>query len=323
MKKAVSFILTLVAVFGLLATPFNVAAATADSKAGKVSLTSGTLNIRKSASKNSAVLSSLKNGAYITLISKSGNWWKVEYKNSAYGYCHGDYIKTVSGTPKKVKLTSGTLNVRKGAGTSYSVVDSLANGKTVIQLSSSNGWSRILYNGTKLGYVSSKYLTATSTSTKYKDINLNVPDFKQNDSRWAKVKIGSSGKTIGDIGCATTAIAMIESFRTKTTVYPDAMAKNLSYTSSGNVYWPAHLKAVTSSSGYLNKIYEQLLSGKAVLIGAKNSSGSQHWVVIKGYKGGDSLKTDNFIINDPGSKTRTTLKAFLSVYPTFYKYFTY
>ena len=323
MKKAVSFILTLVAVFGLLATPFNVAAATADSKAGKVSLTSGTLNIRKSASKNSAVLSSLKNGAYITLISKSGNWWKVEYKNSANGYCHGDYIKTVSGTPKKVKLTSGTLNVRKGAGTSYSVVDSLANGKTVIQLSSSNGWSRILYNGTKLGYVSSKYLTSTSTSTKYKDINLNVPDIKQNDSRWAKVKIGSSGKTIGDIGCATTAIAMIESFRTKTTVYPDAMAKNLSYTSSGNVYWPAHLKAVTSSSGYLNKIYEQLLSGKAVLIGAKNSSGSQHWVVIKGYKGGDSLKTDNFIINDPGSKTRTTLKAFLSVYPTFYKYFTY
>lgn len=323
MKKAVSFILTLVAVFGLLATPFNVAAATADSKAGKISLTSGTLNIRKSASKNSAVLSSLKNGAYITLISKSGNWWKVEYKNSAYGYCHGDYIKTVSGTPKKVKLTSGTLNVRKGAGISYSVVDSLANGKTVIQLSFSNGWSRILYSGTKLGYVSSKYLTSTSTSTQYKDINLNVPDFKQNDSRWAKVKIGSSGKTIGDIGCATTAIAMIESFRTKTTVYPDAMSKNLSYTSSGNVYWPAHLKAVTSSSGYLNKIYEQLLSGKAVLIGAKNSSGGQHWVVIKGYKGGDSLKTDNFIINDPGSKTRTTLKAFLSVYPTFYKYFTY
>ena len=317
MKKAVSFILTLVAVFVLLATPFNVAAATADSKAGKVSLTSGTLNIRKSASKNSAVLSSLKNGAYITLISKSGNWWKVEYKNSAYGYCHGDYIKTVSGTPKKVKLTSGTLNVRKGAGTSYSVVDSLANGKTVIQLSSSNGWSRILYSGTKLGYVSSKYLTSTSTSTKYKDINLNVPDIKQNDSRWAKVKIGSSGKTIGDIGCATTAIAMIESFRTKTTVYPDAMAKNLSYTSSGNVYWPAHLKAVTSSSGYLNKIYSYLKQGKPVMLGAKNSYGSQHWVVITGFKGG-TLTEASFTINDPGSKTRTTLKQFLSSYPTFY-----
>ena len=323
MKKAVSFILTLVAVLNLLAIPLNVSAATADSKAGKVALTSGTLNVRKSASKNSAVLSSLKNGAYITLISKSGDWWKVEYKNNTYGYCHGDYIKTVSSTPKKVKLTSGTLNVRKGAGTSYAVTGNLANGQTVVELSESGGWSRVLYNGTKVGYVSNKYLTSTSTTTKYEAINLNVPDFKQYDSRWANVKLGVSGKTIGAIGCTTTAIAMIESFRTKTTIYPNAMAKNLSYTSSGNVYWPSHFNVVTNSSRYLSKIYEQLKSGKAVLIGAKNSKGSQHWVVIKGYKGGDSLKTDNFTINDPGSKTRTTLKAFLNAYPTFYKYFTY
>ena len=136
-------------------------------------------------------------------------------------------------------------------------------------------------------------------------------------------KIGNSGKTIAQIGCVTTGIAMMQSYRTGTTVYPDAMSKKLSYNSSGSVYWPSDYIVTTSSAGYLSRIYELLREGKPVLIGAKNSSGGQHWVVVTGFSGGDTLTASGFTINDPGSASRTNLQQFLNSYPNFYKYFHY
>lgn len=320
MKKVLSVIFAFALVFSIMVVPLEASATTDYPKAGMVSVTSGNLNVRQTASTNAKVISSLKKDSYITLISKTGNWWKVEYAENKYGFCYADYVKAVSGTPKKVKLTSGTLNVRSKAGTSNSRIAGLANNKTIIEISRSDGWSRIIYNGTKTGYVSSKYLTSVSSSN-YSSVKLNVPDFKQYDSRWANVKIGSSGKTIARIGCATTAIAMMESHRSGTTIYPDAMSKKLKYTSSGNVYWPEHYTVITSKTDYLSKIYTVLKGGKSVLFGAKNKAGSQHWVVITGYTGGNTLSTSGFIVNDPGSATRTTLKSFMDAYPTFYKYF--
>lgn len=323
MRKFTSFILSLILILGALAIPMSANAATTSSKAGVVSVTSGRLNVRSSASTSGTVVSSLSKGSYVTLMSKSGNWWRVEYADSKYGYCHADYISTATGTPATVKLSSGSLNVRSGAGTSYSKVASLYKGEVVIVLSTSGNWSRILYNGTKTGYVSSQYLSTSSSSSTYSKVSLSVPSFKQTDSRWASVKIGTSGKTIAQIGCATTAIAMMESYRTGTTIYPDAMSKKLSYSSSGNVYWPSNYTVVTSSSGYLSGIYSKLKAGKPVLFGAKKSSGTQHWVVITGYTGGNALTASGFTINDPGSNSRTTLQHLLNEYPTFYKYFYY
>lgn len=323
MRKSLSIILTLIITLSVVLIPVNSYGATLTSQAGKVSVSSGRLNVRKTASTGSTVLTSLPKDSYVTLISQSGNWFNVEYADGKYGYCHKDYIKLDSGKTATVNTKSTSLNVRSGAGTSFSVKDSVQKGKAVIILSSSNGWSKILYNGVKTGYVSSQYLSTGTQSTGYTKISLSVPSFKQTDSRWANVKIGSSGKTIAQIGCATTAIAMMESYRTGTTIYPDAMSKKLSYDSSGSVYWPGNYTAVTSGSGYLSKIYQKLKEGKPVLFGAKKSTGTQHWVVITGYTGGSTLTASGFTVNDPGSNSRTTLQHLLNEYPTFYKYFYY
>lgn len=304
-----------------LLAPIPANAATASSKAGVVSTSGSRLNVRSGSSTASATVTTLANGSYVTLLSQSGSWWKVEYGKGLYGYCHADYIRTVSGNAAIVATSSGSLNVRSGAGTSYTRTGSLAKGETVIVLSTSGGWSRILYHGTKTGYVSTQYLSA-SAAPGNSAVALSVPDFKQTDSRWASAVIGSSGKTIAQIGCATTAIAMMESYRTGTAIYPNAMAKKLTYTASGSVYWPSHYTTVTGSSGYLENIYRLLKAGKPVLFGAKNASGGQHWVVITGFTGG-SIAASNFTVNDPGSNSRTTLQAFLNAYPTFYKFFHY
>ena len=155
-------------------------------------------------------------------------------------------------------------------------------------------------------------------------MSLNVPNFKQTDARWADVRIGTSGKTFSQIGCATTAVAMMESFRTGRTIYPDAMAKELTYTPSGSLYWPSHYTAVTDGSGYLSTVYGKLKQGKPVLLGVSNAYGGQHWVVVTGYNaGGSSLTASGFTICDPGSNSRTNLQQLLNVYPSFYKFFYY
>lgn len=321
MKRFLSLTIIITIILSIFIFPVKSYSATITSQAGVVSLSGGRLNVRKGASTSSIVLTSLPNGSYITLISKSGDWYYVEYADGKYGYCHKDFIKPDSGKTATVNTSSTSLNVRSGAGVNYSVKDSASKGDTVIILSSSNGWSKILYDGVKTGFVSTQYLKINQSADSYQSISLNIPDFKQTDSRWANVIIGNSGKTIGKIGCATTAVAMIESYRSGKTVYPDAMSKKLSYSSTGNLYWPSDYTVVTSKSDYLNKIYQKLKEGKPILFGAKNSSGTQHWVVITGFTGGDSLHESMFTINDPGTKYRTNLQQFLNEYPTFYKYF--
>ncbi len=317
LKKFLSLLLGIAMTALLFAMPMSAQAASLSSKGGVVNITSGRLNVRNSPSTEGALLTTLKKGAHITLMSQSGNWWKVEYAKGKYGYTHRDYIQTIPAVAKTVSLSSGSLNVRSGAGTSYTRIGALSNNEIVLELSKTEEWSRILYHGSKIGYVSNRYLREG-----YSAVSLAVPYYKQTDSRWAKTILGSSGKTIAQIGCATTGIAMMESYRTGKSVTPDKMANSLKYTTSGSVYWPSHFTAETQKTDYLTKLYTKLKQNKPVLFGAKTNAGKQHWVVVRGFKGG-ALTTANFTILDPGSGTRTTLQQFLSAYPNFYKYFYY
>ena len=294
------------------ALPVSASAAAAESKAGIISVTSGSLYIRKSASTSSAILSKLPKGSNVTLISKSGSWWYVEYGKGLFGYCWASFITQVSGS--YAAYASCSLNVRSGPGTSYGVQSWLGSGDYAVVLSSSGSWLKILYSGTKIGYVSSYYM---KTGSGYTAVTLSVPNYKQTDSRWAYAEVGTSGKTIAVIGCSTVALAMSESYRTGTTINPDKMATSLKYTSGGAVYWPSNYAAYVGSD-YLNVIYNKLKNGEPVLVGLKTSSGSQHWVVVTGFTGG-GISASNFTVNDPGSSTRTTLQQVINDYPYFYK----
>lgn len=321
MKKILSIALSAVLAAGIAAAAPPIYAAEADSMAGIVSTQSGRLNVRSAPSLDSSVITSLGRNSYVTLIAKSGSWWKVEYAEGRYGYCHADYIDVASDNTAVVATQWGNLNVRSGAGSNYPVMDTVSKGETVVVISSNGYWARILYDGTETGCVSADYLSFNENG--YPAVFLDVLDFKQTDSRWASVKIGSSGKTMSSIGCVTTGIAMMESYRNGTTIYPDAMSKKLSYDSSGNVYWPSDYKVSYWSENYLGEIYSVLKAGKPVLIGAKTAGGSQHWVVITGYTGGPVLTPSGFTINDPGSATNTNLGQFFSSFPYLYKFFSY
>ena len=317
--KALMYVMILCVSLSLFTS--GVSAADASSKAGRVATESTALNLRKSTSTSSEVVKQMKKGKYLTLLKKEGSWWKVEYAKGKTAYAHGNYIDTLTSEVMYVATQSGNLNVRSSASATSEIKTTLAKGTVVLKLSEKNSFTRILYNGSSTGYVSSAYLSPLKSESTYKKISLSVPSFKQTDSRWANIKIGTQGDTIKSSGCTTTALAMTESFHLGKTVTPADMVKKLTYSSSGMLYWPTdYVTELVSSSDYLSKIYAQLSKGKPVILGMKKSNGSQHWVVITGHsKSTSSLSAKNFTINDPGSKTRTLLSEFVSAYPVAYK----
>lgn len=290
-------------------------AAEKNTMAGIVNTSGTNLNVRSSASTSSSVLAKVYDGAYLTILSSNGQFYHVEYNENKYGYVHKDYVKTVSRDVRQVSAGGSNLNVRYGPSTSYGIYSKVADKEYVILLNTSGNFSRVLFKGNKVGFVSSSYL---STAHTYSAKKLYLTSYKQFDSRWANVLIGNSGKTMQQIGCLTTDMAMLESYRTGTTKTPLTMRNTLSYTSSGDMYWPSNYTFSTASN-YLSTAYQLLSQGKPVLIGLKKNSGGQHWVVITGFTGGNSLTASGFTIHDPGSSTRTKLSEVLSSYPNFYK----
>jgi len=286
------------------------------SGAGYVSTAGGRLNVRSGPGTNYTVLTSVSNGAYLTVYGSENGFYKVGYAENKTGYVSRSYFTRItSAYTASVNITSGYLNVRSGAGTKYSVISALYMNDTVIVLSEENGWARVLYKNIRTGYVSSAYLKAQNEE---KSVILSVPDLKQTDARWAGVTIGESGKTIAQIGCTTTCIAMCESLRLGYTVYPDEMAKNLTYSSTGSLYWPSNYVTSVSVSELLPTVKNLINNNKPVILGFTSPEKGTHWVTVIGYKNGGESYSD-FYINDPGSSYRTLLSQFTEIYTGFYK----
>lgn len=302
MKKLL-FIFLLLPLFFL-----NINIKASSNSVGIVSTSGSSLNVRQSPSTNAKILYKATNKSYLHLISIQNDWYKVEYSSQAYGYVNKNYIKEVSTNKTAIKTNGGNLNVRNAP--NGTIITTLKNNTEVYELSKSGNWSKILYNGSKTGYVSTSFL-----ATNEKILSLN--NYKQFDTRWENLKVGQSGKTIRQIGCAITSLAITESYRQNKTITPDIMLNQLKFTSSGALYWPSNYKSYTGSS-YLNKIYELIKEGRPVIVGAKNKNGTSHFVVVKGYTNSSKQKS-SFRICDPGSSTRVSLEQFFNAYPNFYK----
>lgn len=147
--------------------------AAASSSAKTVKITASSLNVRSGAGTNSSVIGGLSKGTTVTVTGTSGTWYKIKY-GSGYGYINSKYTtaatSSVSASEKGASssstkyCTASSLNIRSGAGTSYSVVGNLTKGRAVTVVSTSNGWSKIK-NGNGYGYVSAKYLSSSKPAS--------------------------------------------------------------------------------------------------------------------------------------------------------------
>lgn len=112
----------------------------------------GTVNVRKGAGTNYASVTKLSRGEKLYVTGKTGDWYKVQTVNGKTGYVRNDYVSF--GVTVK---TTGSVNFRKGAGTSYGVIRTLPNGTSVVLHSVNGKWAKVSCSG-KTGYVSTSYL---------------------------------------------------------------------------------------------------------------------------------------------------------------------
>ena len=151
-----------------------------------------TLNIRNGPSTSNTVVGKLNKGQSIELLEKGRDWHKVKISNGIIGWVSSQYIylqqnSDVSNSQymnKKGIVKANSLNIRNGAGTSYSVITKTSNG-TVIDLleKSSNGWYKLKLPNGSIGWASSDYISEyTSTDTQQPTTSIQGKKAKVNTS---------------------------------------------------------------------------------------------------------------------------------------------
>ena len=145
----------------VMALALSATASFANSNEGTV--TADALNVRSGPSTSYSITTKLYKGDKVEILETSNGWHKIKASNGKIGWVSGDYIKVSSGstsqTSYKATVTADSLNVRKGAGTSYSVITKLSKGTVVDVLeSASNGWKKIKTSNGTIGWVSGSYL---------------------------------------------------------------------------------------------------------------------------------------------------------------------
>ncbi len=130
-------------------------------------VTASKLNVRSGAGTNYAAIGSVTKGQKLSVVSKSGSWYKINY-NGRTGYVSSDYVQASGATPPAESttyiVTASKLNVRSGAGTNYTAIGSVTKGQKLSVVSKSGSWYKINYNG-RTGYVSSDYVQASATAS--------------------------------------------------------------------------------------------------------------------------------------------------------------
>ncbi len=133
------------------------------------------LNVRKSASKDSKVVGKLYKGSLAHILEKGEKWTLIQSGN-VKGYVLNEYCLTgddakalAKKTSKKVaKVTTGTLRIREKASESAKVISLAAKGE-ILKVSKSSkakdGWVAVKYQG-KVAYVSSEYVKVKTKYTK-------------------------------------------------------------------------------------------------------------------------------------------------------------
>lgn len=167
-------------------------------KAGAATVTSA-VNVRKSIGTSYPVLATLGTGASVTVLDIShATWAKVRTSSGIEGYCLKECLQNAgssattpplqnnSGSSTASAKTTANLNIRKGIGTSYGIVTTVASGSTVTLLDTSHPtWARIRTASGLEGYCVKEYLSISSgnsqnnggSSTPVTGISAQVTDF--------------------------------------------------------------------------------------------------------------------------------------------------
>lgn len=140
-------------------------------------VTASSLRLRSGPSTGHSTISIAPNGDYVTVIGKTGSWYRVSY-NLKQGYMHETYLKTY--LSRNVELgygvvTANKVNLRLGPGTSYRSVAQANNGEKAYIIGFNQQWYKVIYNE-QICYIRSDYLELSEIPYENSDSS-NAPIF--------------------------------------------------------------------------------------------------------------------------------------------------
>ncbi len=161
--KIIKRILTLALAIVLSAGALSLTASAAGTTMYGIGFVDATsLRLRSNPDTNSTTLAQAANNECVVVISKSGQWYKVNY-NLQEGYMHESYLKVL--TRENAELGYGevvgtNVNLRSGPSTGYRSVAKASTGAKCYIIGLNNGWYKVIYNGA-ICYIRSDFLKLT------------------------------------------------------------------------------------------------------------------------------------------------------------------
>ena len=171
-------IFSLFLTFVLLASSFSVTAFAKGEIMYGIGFTNATsLRLRSEPNTASRILDTAENKECVVVISKAGDWYKVNY-NQQIGYMHADYLNVLTRENAELgyaKINGTSVNLRSGPGTSYGKVAVGAMNDKVYIIGLNEGWYKVIY-GEKICYIRSDYVDLTEIPYENRD-SANSPKF--------------------------------------------------------------------------------------------------------------------------------------------------
>ena len=121
---------------------------------GKGVVSTNQINVRQSANTESEKLGLLFEGDEINILSKEGNWFKINYDNQD-AYVFSDYISV---SQAEGKVGADSVNVRSSASSQSDVVGTVNSGDIVTVVGSSDNWYKIVRTNGDVAFVSKDYV---------------------------------------------------------------------------------------------------------------------------------------------------------------------
>ena len=78
--------------------------AMSETKLAVVTTASGSLNMRKTASKSAEVIAKIPQGATVTVLMEADEWWRVQYKNST-GWCAAEFLTKQENADNQARMS--------------------------------------------------------------------------------------------------------------------------------------------------------------------------------------------------------------------------
>lgn len=140
-------------------------------------VTGNNVNLRKDPSLSSGVITRLAKGTELLVYSSTDEFYRVELRDEPSGYIFQEFVSAKKGTLYNVK--GNRVNLRSGPGTSFSATGQLMDGEQVMVIKTEGGFSRVLLNNGKSGWISTDYLEKVIEKEETSDRSQILKDFSE------------------------------------------------------------------------------------------------------------------------------------------------